>query len=171
MSLRQQEHHRACYRLAVPAVLDFEISSQLRASRADVWAAVSSMEGVNYELMPFVRMTYPARASRLTAADIKPGELLFQSWLLAFGAVPFDLHALVLMEVTDGEGFVEESSSWMQRRWRHERRLRDAVSGCVVTDHLVVEPRLRMTQPVVGAAVRRLFSHRHRRLRRRFGAG
>ena len=141
------------------------------ACRAEVWAAVSTMQGVNYELMPVVRMTYPARAPRLTAADIKPGELLFKSWLLAFGAVPFDRHALVLIEVADGYGFVEESSSWGQRRWRHERRLRDAVGGCVVTDHLAVEPRLPMTQPVVRAAVPWLFRHRHRRLRRRFGAG
>jgi hypothetical protein len=121
--------------------------------------------------MPFAWVTYPDRAARLTAANIKAGELLFQSWLLAFGAVPFDRHALVLMEVVDGEGFVEESSSWMQRRWRHERRLREAVGGCVVTDHLTVEPRLPMTQPAVGMLVRWLFSHRHRRLRRRFGAG
>lgn len=153
----------------VSAVFELEISTRVTASRAEVWAAVSTMQGVNAELMPFVRMTYPDRASRLSGADIKPGEILFRSWLLALGVVPFDLHTLVLAEVIDGEGFVEESSSWMQRRWRHERRIRGDVGGCVVTDHLVVEPRVRLAMPVVRAVVGRLFAHRHRRLRVLFG--
>lgn len=139
------------------------------ASRTEVWASVSTMRGVNAELMPFVRMTYPARASRLSAADIKPGEILSRSWLLALGVVPFDLHTIVLMEVIEGAGFIEESSSWMHKRWRHERRIRDDVGGCVVTDHLVVEPRVRRSMPVVRAVVGRLFAHRHRRLRVLFG--
>lgn len=149
-----------------------ELASTLAAPRAEVWAVVSSMRGVNDELMPWLRMTYPRRASRLTAAAVVPGVVLFRSWLLAFGVVPFDLHTLVLVQVHDGEGFVEESSSWLERRWRHERWLTDAPSGrCVLTDRLLVEPRLPLARPIGAAIVRQLFAHRHRRLRARFGAG
>jgi ligand-binding SRPBCC domain-containing protein len=98
--------------------------------------------------------------------------VLFRSWTLLFGFVPLDRHALVLDVIDDGDGFVEESSSWLQRRWRHERMLMDFGDGsCVVTDRLVVEPRLQVTRPLIAVVVKRVFTHRHRQLRRRFGAG
>jgi ligand-binding SRPBCC domain-containing protein len=76
----------------------------------------------------------------------------------------------VLDRVDAGRGFVEESTSWVQRRWRHERTLVDAAGGgTTVTDRLVVRPRVALARPVVGAIVGALFRHRHRRLRRRFG--
>jgi len=152
--------------------LRLELSSRLAASRAEVWAVVSSMKGVNDELMPFVRMTYPSRLSKLTAADVVPGAVLFHSWILGLGVLPFDLHALALQEIREGDGFVEESTSWMQSRWRHERVLTDTPEGgCVVTDRLLIEPRVALARPLVAAVVGRLFAHRHRRLRERFGAG
>jgi ligand-binding SRPBCC domain-containing protein len=144
-------------------------SSQLAQPRAVVWATVSTMSGVNAELMPFVRMTYPRDLPALANADLVPGKVVFQSWLLFLGVLPFDRHALALEQVTDGEGFVEESTSWMQRRWRHERRIADRVGGgCIVTDRLTIEPRLAVLSPVTRIIVTRLFAHRHRRLRRRF---
>jgi hypothetical protein len=148
-----------------------ELSSELTASRPTVWATVSTMQGVNAELFPFVRMTHPRGLPSITTVDPAPGTVLFQSWLLLFGVLPFDRHALALDEVSDGDGFVEESTSWLQRRWRHERRLTDrAAGGCIVTDRLTIEPRLAMMKPVEAVVVRRLFDHRHRRLRQRFGA-
>ncbi|MEP1124476.1 MAG: hypothetical protein ABJH68_11360 [Ilumatobacter sp.] len=101
---------------------------------------------------------------------VVPGEVVFRSGLLLFGVVPFDRHALALVDVDDGRGFVEESSSWLQRRWRHERRLTRGEAGrCVVTDHLAIEPRLTIMRGIVGAIARQLFAHRHRRLRKRLG--
>jgi hypothetical protein len=148
-----------------------ELSSELAAPRPAVWATVSAMRGVNAELFPFVRMTHPRALPSITTVDPAPGTVLFHSWLLLFGVLPFDRHALALEEVSDGEGFVEDSTSWLQRRWRHERRLTDrAGGGCVVTDRLTIEPRLALTKPLEAAIVRRLFDHRHRRLRQRFGA-
>jgi len=40
--------------------IELELSSQLAASADAVWEAASSMEGVNQELLPLVRMTHPA---------------------------------------------------------------------------------------------------------------
>jgi hypothetical protein len=129
------------------------------------------MDGVNAELSPFIRMTHPRGLTRLGDAPVVPGEVAFHSWLLAGGVVPFDRHALALERVLDGEGFDEESSSWLQRRWRHERRISDDPGGgCTVTDHLLATPRLAVTRSVTRRVVTFLFQHRHRRLVRRFGS-
>lgn len=146
-----------------------EVSSRLVASRSVVWSVVSTMNGVNAELGPWLRMTYPDDQASL--ADAVPGRVAFRSWILLLGVVPLDRHTFGLDRVDDARGFVEESTSWMQRRWRHERELVDHVGGgCVVTDRLVFEPRFTLSRPMMVGVVRRVFIHRHRRLRRRFGA-
>ena len=153
------------------SVIALEFASSLDADPADVWAAVSTMQGVNFELHPFIHMSSPA-AHRALPASIVPGQVIFRSWLLLFRVLPFDRHALALDQFDEGHGFVEESSSWLQRRWRHERRLAtDAAGHCLVTDRLVIEPRVQLALPVVELVVKHLFRHRHRRLRRRFGPG
>jgi ligand-binding SRPBCC domain-containing protein len=150
--------------------IDLTFSSTLRTPRPEVWAVVSTMAGVNAELRPFVRMTYPNQAEHLSDAAIVPGQVLFRSWLLAGSVIPIDRHDLALERVIDGWGFDEESTSMLQRRWRHERRLTDSPEGgCVVRDRLVIEPRLSLARPMVHRTVRFLFEHRHRVLRRRFG--
>ena len=126
------------------------------------------MQGVNDELMPLVRMTVPRRARGLTLADVPLGVHAFTSYLLAFGVVPFDAHFLRLDEVGQRH-FVERSSSLLQRLWQHERAVEPEGDGCRVTDRVTFEPRLpglaRLARPIVA----RLFAHRHRRLRARFG--
>jgi ligand-binding SRPBCC domain-containing protein len=150
--------------------MSFTFSSHLSAPADEVWGIVSTMDGVNDELRPWVRMTYPSTARSLTARDVDPGVVLFRSWLLAFGLIPFDRHALALDAVDDDGGFVEESTSWLRKRWRHERHVEPDGTGSRVTDQLVVEPRIPFTAPLVAAIVRRIFEHRHRQLERRFGA-
>lgn len=153
------------------APIEIVATSALATDRATVWATVSTMAGVNAELGPFVRMTHPAEIDALRPDDVVAGEVLFVSWLLAFGVVPFDRHRLVLEQIDEGAGFVEASSSWLQRSWGHERRLVDLPGGgCEVTDRLTFVPRVRFAGPVVRAVIAALFGHRHRRLRRRFGA-
>jgi ligand-binding SRPBCC domain-containing protein len=153
-----------------PIKLSFR--SDLAAPRPEVWSVVSTMRGVNAELGPWVRMTHPRDADRLDAASVPAtGDVLFRSWLLAFGVLPFDRHSLAIVSVDAGSGFVEESRSWLQQRWRHERRLTDRTgSGCTVVDELVIQPRIGLVTPITRRTVRAIFEHRHRRLRKRFGA-
>lgn len=151
-------------------MIELTFASTLPASAATVWSAVSTMSGVNAELGPWIRMTSPRDLPALDDASITPGVEVFASWLLVGGVVPIDRHRLTLERVEPGVGFDEESHSWLQRRWRHERRVVPTDGGgCTVTDRLVVEPRVRFMRPVVAAIVRQVFAHRHRRLRRRFG--
>lgn len=153
----------------MPAI-DLTFTTTVAAPRAQVWSRVTTMSGVNDELAPYVRMTHPAHLRSLTDVDVRPGVVLHRCWLLAGGLLPFDRHALALERVVEGEGFDEESTSWLQRRWRHERRLADAPEGCtVVSDRLVVVPRLALAEPLTRWVVGVVFRHRHRRLVARFG--
>ncbi len=157
--------------------MEFDISTALSASAADVWARVSTMPGVNDELKPWFRMTWPMEFSSFAGADVHasgPGEVAFHSWLLAGGVVPFDRHALSLVSLDDsgrdGGSFVEESTSWLQRRWHHEREVVPLdTGGCRVTDRLIVQPRLRLAAPLVARVVPWIFAKRHERLAERFG--
>ena len=144
-------------------------ASDLAAPADRVWAAVSTMEGVNYELLPLLRMTYPPQMANLESTSFRPGELLFRSWLLLFGFLPVDLHALALERLYAGLGFDERSSSWMQHTWVHRRRVRAIEGGCRVSDELEFLPRVSMAAPVLNVFVNLIFHHRHRRLRARFG--
>ena len=156
--------------------MTFEIRSEVAAPAAEVWAHVTTMAGVNAELGPWVRMTHPPELHDLATAppDIMGG-VAFHSWLLALGFLPFDRHALRLLSVDDlgpdGGSFMEDSTSWVQKRWRHERSVEALSDGSsAVTDRLLVEPRLGLARPLVRRIVPWLFGRRHRTLLSRFGA-
>ena len=144
------------------------VTTRVAADTARVWAHARTMDGVNAELAPFVRMTVPAAARGLTLEDVVLGQVAIRSVLLAGRLVPFDRHDLVLERVDPGRGFHERSTSLLQRRWEHERTLVPDGAGTLVTDRVTFEPRVgsaRLIAPVVAA----LFRHRHRHLARTFG--
>jgi hypothetical protein len=152
-----------------------ERTTRLDAAAADVAALALSPEGVNAELLPLVRMTFPRSMRSLPIGDAPTGTVVGHCWMLAGGVLPFDRHALGFASTTsptgEGFGFVETSSSWVQRSWRHERTIADHPSGgCTVHDVVVAEPRLPGGQLIAGPIVRAVFRHRHRRLVRRWGA-
>ncbi len=152
-------------------MIALRFESRLAVPAAEVWAQASTMAGVNAELMPLLRMTVPAdfAAQSLEQAPERLGQTLFHSWLLLFGFLPFDRHALRLMQVYPGCGFDEDSTSWLQKTWRHRRRIVADGDGCRVIDELEVEPRL-APAVFVRPLLRQVFAHRHRQLRRRFGS-
>ena len=152
-------------------IIRLRIESLVAAPPEDVWAVVTTFAGVNAELMPYCRMVEPRAQRGRTLDSYVPGERA-ACWLLAGGIVPFDRHLLGLDSTTPGVGFVEESTTWLQRRWRHERTLStvdDGTGRTRVTDQLTVEPRLRPATPLTWRMVAVVFCHRHRRLRARFG--
>lgn len=149
---------------------EFEVVSRLDASVAEVWERVATIDGVNDELMPIVRMTAPPGVTSLDSAQFVPGRRLFRSWLLLFSLVPVDYDDVTLVRLDPGRGFLERSPMLSQRMWEHERRLEpEGPRTCRLSDRVRFESRL----PVPGALLRPLylavFRHRHRRLRRRFG--
>ena len=144
--------------------------SRLRVCPERLWAEVSTMAGVNAELRPWLRMTTPAAARAASIADAPLGEVAFVSWLLALGVLPFDRHALCLIRVEPERGFLERSSSWLQRVWEHERTLTAIAGGTELVDRVRFEPRVGFTEALARPIVAALFRHRHAQLRARHGA-
>lgn len=145
-------------REGAPAI---DIRTRLRRPASRVWTLATTPEGVNAELAPLVTMTFPRGLGLL---DVKPGSgPVGSSWLLAFGFLPFDRHRFGLAQLHPA-GFVEESTSVLQRRWRHERRIEKTPEGCEVHDIVTVEPRLAFMAPLTRVLVAAVFRHRHRRL-------
>ena len=126
-----------------------------RAGARKVWAVVSTMDGVNAELRPLMRMTHPAHLQSFADVDseLGPGRACSTAgcWCSAFaGRSPRPRHR----GGTTGEGFDEESSSWFQRRWRHERRVIDGATG-PARSPTTSPPRLGVLAPVIRWVVTR----------------
>lgn len=146
------------------------VASRLDAPSEDVWTFVSTMDGVNAELAPYVRMSVPPAFRGSTLADAPIGQTVFTSTLLAGGLVPFDRHRLRFDSIVPGEGFVERSDSLIERTWRHERRVRSSgAHACTIVDQVIFVPRLAWMGPPLLLIVARMFAHRHASLRARFG--
>ncbi|NGY05962.1 hypothetical protein [Solimonas terrae] len=141
--------------------------SHLAAEPPTIWLHATQMSGVNSELSPLMRMSVPKAFAGLGLRDAPQGSLLFNSWLLLFGVLPFDRHGLRIERFWD-YGFQEDSSSWLQRRWRHRRYVELLPDGSRLVDELEIQPRFLpawLLRPVIDL----LFRHRHRYLRRHFG--
>jgi hypothetical protein len=143
-------------------------ASELDASVASVWEVVGTMRGVNAELAPWLRMTAPPEASDMRIEDAPVGRPMFPSWVLLGGVLPIDRHYFMLAQVERGHGFVEDSTSWSQRRWEHRRHLEPRGDGCTLTDRLTFTPRLRLFGATLERVIGTIFRHRHRLLRERF---
>jgi ligand-binding SRPBCC domain-containing protein len=154
----------------------FEITTRLAAPAEQVWAAALSEEGINYELGPWLRMTLPKGLdSGIRIDDVPLGEKLGRSWVLLARVIPVDYDDLCLVERGPGMRFLERSQLGSARRWEHEREVVAVGDGaCELTDRLELE--LRAPLRAIGATgiaervVGRIFTHRHRRLRERWGA-
>jgi hypothetical protein len=149
---------------------EIRVESSLPAAPQAVWERAMSAEGINDELGPLFRMTVPRGLEDLDLTTVEPGRL-GRSWILLFGLIPVDYDDLGLERIEQGRGFLERSTMLSQRLWEHERTIEPADGGgCTISDRVAWEPRPpipgRLLKPMFGA----VFRHRHRRLRRHFGA-
>jgi hypothetical protein len=152
-----------------PKTWTVERVSELPIPPGELWQRVGSMDEINRELMPWLRMTTPSEAKGLRIEDAPLGTLAFHSWILLFGFVPVDRHALVLIEMEPPTRFLERSSSWVQRVWEHERELSSTDTGTKIRDRVEFRPRLGFLGPLVVVIIAWVFDHRHRQLRSQCG--
>jgi hypothetical protein len=152
-------------------LLEITASSDLAATPDVVWARVATLEGINHELGPWMRMTAPRREQELTVEEAPLGERWFRSWVLLLGVLPFDYDDLCLEALEPGRGFRERSTMLSARRWHHDRTLeRLPGGGTRVTDRVAFEPRVGRIAPLHRAIIAATFRHRHRRLLAAFGS-
>ena len=130
---------------------------------------MSSAAGINDELRPLLGMTASRELRERGLDAVVVGERLCRSWVLLFGALPVDYDDITLVRLDPPHGFLERSAMLSQRIWQHERTIAPAPGGCVLVDRVSYEPRLPVPDVVLRALYVRVFRHRHRRLRRRFG--
>ncbi len=145
-------------------------TSEVPAPADAVWQRVTSVEGVNHELGPWMRMTVPRGARGIESIEELPlGRPVGRSWVLLLKAIPFDYDDLTLVERGPGHRFLERSPMGSMRFWQHERFVEArGEDACAVTDRLTFAPRLPGTSRLVRGIVERIFRHRHRRLRAHF---
>ncbi|MEE3852576.1 hypothetical protein VZC37_19705 [Gordonia sp. LSe1-13] len=145
--------------------------SVIPAPAEAVWERVAGMDGINDELMPYMRMVLPWRHRGKTLSDIEVGMTVGKVPLLFGGILPLDYDDLTIVELEPGSGFREESSMASMKVWHHARRL-TALSeqSTEVIDDLAFRPRLplRPLTPVLVWFIGHLFRHRHRKLMAHF---
>lgn len=142
-------------------------TSKIGTAAPAVWERISSFEGINTELMPWMRMRPPHRYAGRTLADITPGEPLGRVWIFYLGFLPLDWDSLTVEELEVGHRFAERSTMASMAVWEHERIVTALGSDhCEVTDRVAFVPRLpfRPARRALRRTVTALFAHRHRRL-------
>jgi hypothetical protein len=144
---------------------EFKITSEL-AIDADAFWSACSMQSVNWELAPLVRLTSPSDWESRPIREWVGGRNLFRSWFLLFGFLPVDRHSFGLQETPQGLGFRESSSSWMNKEWHHERTILPNGPGCTVVDRVAFASRIPLVDACLRPVYQLIFRHRHRRLRK-----
>jgi ligand-binding SRPBCC domain-containing protein len=148
----------------------FEISTDLGAPAETVWRHVTTVDGINGELMPLMRMTVPRGLDGATLDDLTLGQRVGRSWVLLFGIIPVDYDDLTITERGPGYRFFEQSKMLTQSHWTHERTVDPISGGSRVTDQLTWKGRVRPLGAIYRIVIPIVFGHRHRRLAMRFGS-
>ena len=130
---------------------------------------MSSFAGINDEFWPLFRITAPRSLREHGLAEVELGKRICRSWVLLLGVLPIDYDDITLIRLDPPNGFLECSRMLSQRSWQHERTLEQLPQGCLLTDSILYQPRLPIPDIALRTVYRRVFGHRHRRLRRRFG--
>ena len=147
----------------------FTFCSQLTTDKATICQDVLTMQGVNNELLPLVKMTAPAKWQQTPISRWPTLKRLFSSWLLLFRCIPIDYHHFMLQEVRE-DGFREASSSLMNAVWQHERKISAQTDGrAQVEDHVRYRARLPLMGWLLKPIYQAVFRHRHRRLQKCYG--
>lgn len=149
---------------------DFTISTPLAAPAGDVWSRACSLEGVNHELGPYLRMTTPAGLRGRSIDDLRAPVHPGRSWLLLGGILPVDYDDLGIVELEPPRRFLERSQMLTMSRWQHEREVDPlGPASCTVTDRLAFTLRrppaaMPGAEALAARLVAATFRHRHRRL-------
>jgi ligand-binding SRPBCC domain-containing protein len=151
----------------------FRKQSVVAAPPSEVWDVVTSPAGINFELMPVMRMTVPRQLRGKAIHEMPLREKIGRSWFFLLGFIPIDFDDITIAEREDGRRFLEKSTMMSMSAWEHERTLTPCEGGSEVSDRITFQMRPPLgwipgAHAVLGFCLRWLFGHRHRRLARWF---
>ncbi|WP_438466697.1 hypothetical protein [Marinomonas sp. PE14-40] len=127
-----------------------------------------TMQSVNYELHPIVKMTSPIAFKTKNLQFWPINVEAFTSVILLFCFVPVDRHKFKLVRA-DETGFEESSTTIFHKEWRHCRSIKHLDSNSLVTDTLTFVPKLKFIGHLTLPIYRSLFRYRHKRLAAKYG--
>ena len=107
----------------------FTIASRRRSSAAQVWEHASTTAGVNRELWPLARRTFPPALGRLTPGTIPLGRTVFRSRVLLLGLVPVKYDDFTLLELAPRRRFHKCARLLTLREWHHRCTVVPAAQG------------------------------------------
>lgn len=138
----------------------------------DVWERVTSMDGINYELMPVMSMRLPAGVGDISLSSVVVGEPVGRFGVTLFGVLPFDYDDMTIVGLEPGRSFHERSTMRTARTWEHERTLSPVGDGSQtqIYDRLTFTPRVPGTGRVHAWIITWVFRHRHRRAAKHFAS-
>lgn len=148
----------------------FTYASKLRVPPEKILATLT-MQGVNAELKPLVKMTAPAGFCERSILHWPQKQALFNSWILLFGIVPIDRHSFYFDAVNPADGFAERSTSITNSFWCHERKIQSRPDGCCVVDTVTYKSRVPFLDVLLKPMYQIVFWRRHQNLRSLFGGG
>jgi ligand-binding SRPBCC domain-containing protein len=147
---------------------EISITSRVDATPERLWERITTPEGINHEMRPWMRMTLPRGVSELSVDQVELGKPIGRCWILLFGVLPIDFDEVNLVRLEPGRGFLERSRMLSQRSWEHERTIEPDGEGSLVTDRVRWQPRLGLPARALRPMFRAFFRHRHRRLQDHF---
>lgn len=145
----------------------FELATSLPVSPSRLASDLLTMEGVNYELSPILKMTAPKNWAAKPISQWPENCELFSSKILLCGVLPVDLHRFKFQSV-HRLGFKESSRSLFNHHWSHERTILVNNTGATVKDVVLYENKLTFLGCLLLPLYKSLFAHRHKRLKLKY---
>lgn len=145
----------------------FTYASDLQVPAEQILAMLT-MEGVNAELNPLVKMTAPAGFRDRSILLWPVRQHVFNSWVLLFGCIPIDRHAFYFDAIHPADGFVERSTSISNKLWCHERKIQSCPDGSRVVDTVSYKSRVLLLDALLKPLYQIVFWRRHQNLRAKF---
>ena len=143
-----------------------QLESKVPRSPAELWDWSTSVQGVDTEMGPVLKLDFPKGMTHIPRDGSGLGRPLGNCRFLLFGIVPVDLSRLTFTEMEPGRRFVEQSPLLSMKSWRHERIIAPAPDGTQVVDRLEFTPRF--ADRFVGWLIGCFFRHRHAMLKKHY---
>ena len=145
--------------------MEIEIISRFKAGPEQVAKQTLLMDGVNRELSPWIKMTCPHSMRSIPIERWPVEKPLFNSIILLFGFLPIDRHKFYF-RIVSPTGFSEDSSTLLNRHWRHTRQIKPHDKGTELVDTLEFEAYFKPLEYFLRPVYLFVFKQRHKRLER-----